>query len=91
MRNPTGALRHTYRAAIARTVAANALLKGLEPGTPQHAQAAEELARCMRTELQAGRNYMATLDALRADGNYRRQMREGAQRRKPRTGEEPNP
>jgi hypothetical protein len=91
MRNPTGALRDSYREAIARTVAANALLKGLEPGTPQHTQAAEELARCRRTEMQAGRNYMATLDALRADSNYRRQRRQGAQRREPHTGEEPNP
>lgn len=90
MRKPTGALRDAYREAIARTVAANAVLKGLEPGTEPHAQAAEDLARCMQAEMHAGRNYMATLEALRADSNDRRHRREDALRQEPHTEEEPS-
>ena len=80
MRHPVRAARDAYRAAIARTVAASAALEGTEPGTALFKAASADLARCMQAEMQAGRDLVATMDAMRSDARYRRRGRQGAQR-----------
>jgi hypothetical protein len=65
-------LRDAYRAAIARTLAASAILEGLEPGTRLFGQAAADLSGCMRAEMEAGRAFMTALETTRSAGTFRR-------------------
>jgi hypothetical protein len=62
-----------YRAAIVRTRTASAILEGCESGTPLFGQAVEDLSRCMRAEIEAGRSFMASLESMRSSPACRRQ------------------
>ena len=55
-----------YRAAVARSRAASALVENSESGTPLFGHAVADLARCMRAEVEAGRAFLAVLDGRRS-------------------------